>query len=287
MLPLPGGATAGSLADALAGESALLEKHLGRHAQVRGNPFAALNQAFFLDGAFIHVPAGIELPEPIQLVFISSARKPGATIQPRNLIIAEANSKLTVIESYIAPGSSVYFTNAVTELIAGDNATVEHLKFQDESTHAFHIATIQGHFGRASRVNVHSFALGAKLSRNNIRAELAGEGLECILNGLYLTRDEFWKATWLRDPDIWLRARETGRARMHEYQRTVAHYRSESVGIGLEVDADGAGRLMVADEDLEGLDVLVGAVHFVPEGASANPSAGRVFRLHPPDFHSP
>ncbi|MDW8309743.1 MAG: SufD family Fe-S cluster assembly protein, partial [Verrucomicrobiales bacterium] len=33
-------------------------------------------------------------------------------------------------------------------------------------------------------------ALGAKLSRNNIRARLAGEGLECILNGLYLTRDE-------------------------------------------------------------------------------------------------
>jgi Fe-S cluster assembly protein SufD len=39
-------------------------------------------------------------------------------------------------------------------------------------------------------VNVHSFALGAKLSRNNIRTKLAGEGLECVLNGLYLTRNE-------------------------------------------------------------------------------------------------
>jgi Fe-S cluster assembly protein SufD len=37
---------------------------------------------------------------------------------------------------------------------------------------------------------VHSFALGARLSRNNIRTRLAGEGLECILNGLYITRDE-------------------------------------------------------------------------------------------------
>ena len=52
------------------------------------------------------------------------------------------------------------------------------------------MATIAGEFGRASNVNVHSFALGAKLSRNNIRTKLAGEGLECILNGLYLTRDE-------------------------------------------------------------------------------------------------
>jgi Fe-S cluster assembly protein SufD len=39
-------------------------------------------------------------------------------------------------------------------------------------------------------VTLHSFALGARLSRNHIRAKLAGEGLECILNGLYLTRDE-------------------------------------------------------------------------------------------------
>jgi Fe-S cluster assembly protein SufD len=39
-------------------------------------------------------------------------------------------------------------------------------------------------------VSVHSFALGAKISRNNIRTKLAGEGLECVLNGLYLTKDE-------------------------------------------------------------------------------------------------
>src|SRR5690606_16144848 len=45
-------------------------------------------------------------------------------------------------------------------------------------------------FGRASNVATHSFALGAKLSRTNIHANLAGEGLECILNGLYLTRGE-------------------------------------------------------------------------------------------------
>jgi len=83
-----------------------------------------------------------------------------------------------------------HLTNAVTELVAGENAKVEHVKVQDESAGAFHIATIAGEFGRTSKVNVHSFALGAKLSRNNIRTKLAGEGLECILNGLYLTKDE-------------------------------------------------------------------------------------------------
>ena len=187
---IPGGVTVENLSAALTKNSAVFENHLGQYAKTQDNAFAALNQAFFSDGAFIHVPAGIAVEEPVQLIFISSAAQAAATIHPRNLIIAEANSTLTVVESYIAAGNTTYFTNTVTELVAGDNAAVEHVKFQDEAANAFHIATIQGQFGRASNVKVHSFALGARLSRNNIRAKLAGEGLECILNGLYLTRDE-------------------------------------------------------------------------------------------------
>ena len=189
-LPVAGGVRIENLAAALTKDSALIEKHLGQYAHPAGNAFAALNQALFTDGAFIFVPAGVAVAEPVQLIYISAAKTNGETIQPRNLILAEANSKLTVVESYISTANTAYFTNAVTEIHAGDNANVEHVKVQDEATSAFHLATIAGEFGRASKVSVHSFALGAKLSRNNIRTKLAGEGLECILNGLYLTKDE-------------------------------------------------------------------------------------------------
>jgi len=187
---LPDGVKAASLAAALATDSAFIEKQLGRFALTDDNSFAALNQAFFLDGGYVHIPANQDVEEPIQLIFISTAKHSGDTIQPRNLIIAEAGSEVTVIESYLAADDAAYFTNAVTEIVAGDNAALEHVKFQDEALGAFHLATIAGSLGRTSNVNVHSFALGAKLSRNNIRAKLAGEGLECILNGLYLTRGE-------------------------------------------------------------------------------------------------
>jgi Fe-S cluster assembly protein SufD len=187
---VPGGVRIESLAAALAKDSALIEKHLGQYACTNGNAFAAMNQAFFSDGAFIFVPQGVEVAEPVQLVYISSAKQNGETILPRNLIIAEANSKISVVESYISTGNVAYFTNAVTEILAGENASVEHIKLQDEAADAFHIATIAGEFGRTSNVSVHSFALGAKLSRTNIRTKLAGEGLECVLNGLYLTRNE-------------------------------------------------------------------------------------------------
>ncbi len=179
-----------SLAAALAQDSGLIEKHLGKYAHPAKNTFAALNQAFFSDGAFLFVPDGVTVAEPVQLLYLSSARHSGEAIFPRNLIIAGANSRLTVVESYLSTVETAYFTNAVTEIVAGDNARVEHIKLQDEAPAAFHIATIAGEFGRTSSVYVHSFALGARLSRNNIRVRLAGEGLECILNGLYLTRGE-------------------------------------------------------------------------------------------------
>ena len=187
---LPAGVKLSNVAAVLVAEPALLEKHFARPAQTGDNAFTALNQAFFLDGGFIHVPAGMVVEEPVQFIYVATASQSGATIQSRNVIVADANSQLTVIESYVAAGGSGYFTNAVTELVAGDNAVVELLKFQDEAPDAFHMAAIHGKFGRASNVRVHSFALGAKLSRNSIRTHLAGEGLECILNGLYLTRGE-------------------------------------------------------------------------------------------------
>src|SRR5690606_22973123 len=98
---------------------------------------------------------------------------------------AERSSQFCILETYASLGDAATFTNSVTELIAGENASGHHVKFQDENSHAFHIGNLAAHFGRASNVSTHSFALGAKLSRTNIHANLAGEGLECVLNGLY------------------------------------------------------------------------------------------------------
>jgi len=188
--PLPAGVRVTNLAAALAADPAFLQAQLGATAATENNPFSALNQAFFRDGGFVHVPAGVTLPGPVQIIHVSTAENTGDTLQPRNLIVAESGSKLTVIESYKSVSTAAYFTNAVTELVAGDHATVEFVKYQNEGAEAFHIGMIAAHLGRASNVRIHSFALGARLSRTNIRTELAGEGLECILNGLYLTRGE-------------------------------------------------------------------------------------------------
>jgi len=179
-----------SLAAALSTEPTLLEKHLARYALSQDNAFTSLNTAYFQDGAFVHVSAGKIVESPIHLLFISSGRETGATSSPRNLIIAEKASRLTLLESYASTADTSYFTNAVTELVVGDGAVVEHCKFQDESLSAFHMAAIHARLGRSSNFVSHSISTGAKLARNNIRTDLAGEGLECILNGLYLTKGD-------------------------------------------------------------------------------------------------
>ena len=69
----------------------------------------------------------------------------------------------------------------------GEGAKLEHLRFQDEADSAFHLGSLHAVIGRAANVVVHSFALGAQLSRQSLHTVLDGEGLEAVLNGLYLT----------------------------------------------------------------------------------------------------
>jgi Fe-S cluster assembly protein SufD len=178
-----------SLAEVLRCDPEFIEGQLGRNAQGH-NPFLALNTAFFSDGVVIHVPAGTVLREPVQLLHLSTADHPGMAAHPRYLIIAEKDSQLTVLENYAGLSNRPSLTNAVTELVLGENATVEHCKFQDESLAAFHMAAVDARLARNANLISHSFALGARLSRNNIRTLLNGEGVECVLNGLYLTRDD-------------------------------------------------------------------------------------------------
>jgi len=55
---LPRGARALSLAEAIDSGEELVERHLGRGADIDANPFVALNSGFVRDGAFVHLPRG-------------------------------------------------------------------------------------------------------------------------------------------------------------------------------------------------------------------------------------
>jgi Fe-S cluster assembly protein SufD len=84
----------------------------------------------------------------------------------------------------------VYWTNAVTEVVAGDGAHVDCYRVQRESDRAYHVAVTDVHQGRDSTVNLHAVAFGAALARHDLRGTLAGPGGYLILNGLYVLAGE-------------------------------------------------------------------------------------------------
>lgn len=180
----------GSLAAALRGNGDLLRPYWDQLVGHADNGFTALNQAFFADGAWIWIPPNTRLSEPLNILHIVTPGGEGLTFCPRNLVVVGDRSHVTILESYLHAGAQRYFTNGLTELVVGGETFVEYLKFQDESPEAFHVAALHASLGRACRAWIHSFALGARLSRYNLRVRLAGEGLEAVLNGLYLTRGE-------------------------------------------------------------------------------------------------
>jgi len=192
--PAAAGVVITSLAEALRNGGAggeLLERHLARHARVEESPFTALNTAFLRDGGLIHVPAGVELSMPVNLVFVATADAGGTVTHPRNLIVIERNARASVVESYVtvAPGAR-YWTNPVTEIWTGPNSWLEHTRIQRESEAAYHVATTQVEVHRDSHYRSFSMAMGGALARHNLNVRLADEYSEALLYGLYVTRGE-------------------------------------------------------------------------------------------------
>jgi Fe-S cluster assembly protein SufD len=183
---LPGGARVESLAGALRAGDEVLHDHLSRYVRYRDRSFAALNTAFVEDGALVLVPKGQVIQEPIQLVFVSLGEARPIVTHPRNLIVVGEGSQTRIVESHIGIGSGAYFANAVTEIVGGEGASIEHCLVQREGEAGFHVGTLDAQLSRQSTLVAHCVTLAGLLVRNDVRVVLNGEGAECSLNGLYL-----------------------------------------------------------------------------------------------------
>jgi Fe-S cluster assembly protein SufD len=140
----------------------------------------------FTDGAYIHLGRGARLAKPIHLLYVTTGAGGPLLSQPRNLVVAEEDSQAILIENYVAVGEAAYFTNALTEVVVGPHAMIEHYRLQEEGTKAYHIGGLHAHLDRDGRFTAHGIDLGGRLVRNDLRSVLDAEGAECHLNGLYV-----------------------------------------------------------------------------------------------------
>lgn len=184
----PSGVQVASLADMLERDAAAVEPWLREGDGTASQAFATLNDVFMRDGAFVRIAAGMELEAPLQLLFVASGRQAASTYL-RNIIVAEANSRATLIESYVALDSGHYLTNGITDLTVGAGAVLEHYRIEHEAPAAYHFGSTPLRLARDASYTGHDILRGGRLARHEINASLDALGAACKLNGLYVGRD--------------------------------------------------------------------------------------------------
>ena len=180
------GVTIVELEHAFEKHGTLVRRHWARLADYRVDALVALNTAFVQDGVFVHVEPGKIVEQPIHVLHVVTEDAGPIMTSPRNLVIAETDSEVTLVETFVGLGGSTYFSNSVTEIVAAENARVRHYRLQRESAAATHIHGLYLHQDRSSHVSSHAISTGAVLGRSTVQARLAGEGAEASLAGLAL-----------------------------------------------------------------------------------------------------
>ncbi len=183
---LPAGAIIRPLFEALTMHAEKIKPYLGQILQ-HAHGFHALNTAMLHNGLFIYLPAGVCLEEPLLISHYQDRENQAVHI--RHIVIAEAGSRVSLVEDYQGDADCSYFTNTVTEIYAAANATVNHYKVQRESKLAYHIGHLSAKQETGSQVNSHSFSFGGKLVRSDITIHLQQPRARCMMNGIYAPAD--------------------------------------------------------------------------------------------------
>jgi Fe-S cluster assembly protein SufD len=174
----------GRLADGIENQNPLVKKSLGQPSSMEMKHFVALNASFLDDGAFVYIPNNTHVAEPIYLLFISTGTGETASY-PRTLVITGENSSATVLQSFEGLGDQSYFTNAVTEVIAGQNSYLSLYNFQRENNLSSHVSSTYIEQYRGSQVDSISIDIGGHLTRRDIKSKLLEPDSKIKLYGLY------------------------------------------------------------------------------------------------------
>lgn len=186
---LPEGVTVDSFRNVYKNNPELINKYFAKYAEIE-NGFVALNTAFANDGVVIHVPGNIVLDKPVMTLYLTGSEEVNVLSQPRTLVIAEANSKLNLVELFSSTADNETLTNSVSEVIVGENAHVEVYKIQNENLKAYHYNRTQSHLAKSSTFTIYNVTLGGILVRNDSNVVLDDENCTGNLFGLYLTDGE-------------------------------------------------------------------------------------------------
>lgn len=184
------GVVVDTLQRALVQHGDLVREHLLAQPPKLGSAkFSALHEAFLADGAFIHVPRGVEIDLPIGI--FTYALGSTAAVFPHTLVVAGENARVTVID-YFGSGrdDEKQLCVGANDLYAGHGAQITYVGKQDWSHEALSIqsnSTVVRRDARVQSLNVH---LGARQARHESLSQLQAPGAFSEMLALTVAHDD-------------------------------------------------------------------------------------------------
>jgi Fe-S cluster assembly protein SufD len=146
--------------------------------------FAAHNAAAWKHGLLVLVPKGVELEQPLSVRIVNSAD--GASLFFRLLVIAEPESRFTLIEEYASSSPELTgYVNAVSELYVEQAAKLEYVSIQNVSQETWHFASHHARVERDAELDWVAGGFGSKRGKVWIENDLTGPGATSRVTGAY------------------------------------------------------------------------------------------------------
>ena len=161
----------------------LIELYFNKVAS-KEEQMTSLNTAFSKEGAYIYIPKNKAPIKPVEIVHFATGKEASLMLQPRNLVIAEENAELQIIESHFSLTDNEILTNSVTEIFAAENAIVDLYKVQNDRHTSSLVDNTYISQQSKSTVRVHTFSFGGKLTRNNLNFYQNGSHIDSTLKGV-------------------------------------------------------------------------------------------------------
>src|SRR4051794_10351280 len=156
-------------------EDDLVRELIGRASNASPDAFTVLHDAFLAGGAFVHVPAGVVVEDPI--LVLHWCEGDGRASFPHTLVSLGEGAQATVLDRFGSPQTD-HLVDSVTELLLDDNAHLRYLTVQEHGSHTWHLGLQRAHIGRDASLRSSAVALGGSYARLRSEALLAGQGGE-------------------------------------------------------------------------------------------------------------
>ncbi len=156
-------------------EGAEVADLLGAASQSSQDAFTVLHDAFLAGGAFIQVPSGVVVEDPI--LVLHWCEGDGRASFPRTIVSLGEHSEATVLDRFGSPETE-HLVDAVTELLVADNAHLRYLSVQQHGTRTWHLGLQRAVLGRGAVVQTSAVALGGDYARLRSESLLQGEEAE-------------------------------------------------------------------------------------------------------------